>query len=90
MEAERWVRKTDHERTDFVTAHFQKNPADPLGYDLILNSARYSVDGAAELIIEALHCLQATQTSPSSLPLSRRGEEIAQSETGSPSGLQKA
>ncbi len=75
-EAERWVQKTDHERTDFVSRHFHYDPTAPHGYDLILNSARYSAEGSAELIIEALHRLQTAQASPSSLPLSRR-EELA-------------
>ncbi len=54
-EAERWVQKTDRERHHFVRDHFHKDPGDPHGYDLVLNSVRYSAEAAAVLIVEALH-----------------------------------
>jgi cytidylate kinase len=75
-EAEQWVRKTDRERNDFVREHFHKDPGDPHGYDLILNSARYSVGAAAELIVEALRRLVECHT--------------AASETGAGPALQNA
>ncbi len=58
-EAKRWVERTDHERVRFVKDHFRKDPTDPLGYDLVLNSSRWGVPECADLIIEALHRLQA-------------------------------
>jgi cytidylate kinase len=58
-EAKRWVEKTDGERIRFVKDHFQKDAADPRQYDLVLNSSRFSVPECADLIIEALHRLQA-------------------------------
>jgi cytidylate kinase len=58
-EAERWVAKTDAERARFVKDHFRKDPADPRLYDLVLNSARLSASECADIIVEALHWLQA-------------------------------
>jgi len=58
-EAQRWIERTDLERSGFVTEHFHTDPADPRNYDLILNSARFSIEGAAQLVVEALHRLRA-------------------------------
>jgi cytidylate kinase len=57
-EAARWVTNTDAERDRFIRERFHKDPNDPRGYDLILNTSRFSVAACAELIIEALHRLQ--------------------------------
>lgn len=57
-EAARWVEKTDCERTEFVKAHFFKDPADPRHYDLVLNTSRWSVSECADLIVRALHQLE--------------------------------
>jgi hypothetical protein len=62
--ATRWVEKTDGERARFVQDHFHKDPSDPCGYDLILNSGRFSVAECSELLVEALHRLQAHIQSP--------------------------
>jgi cytidylate kinase len=56
--AQQYIERTDQERSGFVSEHFHKDPADPKQYDLILNSARYSAEGCAELIIEALRQLR--------------------------------
>jgi len=58
-EAKRSLEKTDGQRVRFVRDHFRKDPTDPRGYDLVLNTSRWSVNECAELIIEALHRLQA-------------------------------
>jgi cytidylate kinase len=58
-EAARQVKKTDRDRSDFVMEHFHKDPADSRHYDLVLNSARFSVVDCAEVIIEALRRLEA-------------------------------
>ena len=58
-EAARQVRTMDRERTDFVQDLFQQNPNDPRNYDLVLNRSRLSVVPCAQLIVEALHGLQA-------------------------------
>ncbi len=53
--ARRWVAKTDQERRAFVRRHFNQDPDDPLGYDLTINTSRVGVQGAAKIIVEALH-----------------------------------
>jgi len=53
------VEHIDRDRVDFVQNHFLKDPADPRNYDLLLNTSRFSIGECAELIIEALHRLQA-------------------------------
>ncbi len=60
-EARRWVERTDGERVRFVNDHFHKDPTDPRGYDLVLNSSRFSVPECADLIVEAERRLQARQ-----------------------------
>jgi cytidylate kinase len=58
-EAARWVERTNHERHDFVKRHFNKDTADPHHYDLILNTSHLSVDECADIIVTAVHRLQA-------------------------------
>jgi cytidylate kinase len=58
-DAARRVNATDRERIDFVKAHFRKDLADPLNYDLVLNASRFSVAECAELVIDALNRLKA-------------------------------
>jgi cytidylate kinase len=58
-EAARWVATTDAERSRFVRDHCGKDPVDPRLYDLVLNASRLAVNECADLIIEALHELQA-------------------------------
>jgi cytidylate kinase len=58
-EAERLVEKRDRDRLRFVKDLFQKDLTDPRSYDVILNTSRYAVDESAELIVAALHQLQA-------------------------------
>jgi cytidylate kinase len=57
LEADR-LEALDLERNRFVQEHFHKDLTDPLGYDLILNSSRFSDAHCAELIILALRQLQ--------------------------------
>jgi len=57
-EASGRVEDTDRERTRFIMDHFQKDPADPRLYDLVLNSSRFSVVQCAELMMAALRRLQ--------------------------------
>jgi cytidylate kinase len=58
-DAARRVETTDRERVRFVKDHFHKDPIEPTQYDLILNASRFSVGACADLIVEALHRLQA-------------------------------
>ena len=57
-EAVRRVQASDRERERFVRDHFQKDPSDVQNYDLVLNSSYFRIDECADLIVEALHCLQ--------------------------------
>jgi len=52
-EAERWVDQTDVDRARFVKTHFNKDPNDPLNYDLVLNSGHCGIDDCVELIVQA-------------------------------------
>ena len=61
-EAARQVEVTDRERTRFIKDHFMQDPTNPLLYDLVLNTWRWSVSEAAQLIIDALHRLRARQS----------------------------
>jgi cytidylate kinase len=53
-EAARRVEATDQARGRFVRDHFLADPADPAHYDLLLNAARFSVEGCADLIVAGL------------------------------------
>jgi cytidylate kinase len=57
------VAAIDRQRIQFVEEHFNKDTTDPSLYDLVLNTERFSVEQCADLIIEALHRLQAAVTS---------------------------
>lgn len=59
LEAVRKVDTSDAERNRFVRDHFHKDPADPLGYDLVLNTSRISIPHCAEIVVEALHRMEA-------------------------------
>lgn len=58
-EAARFVDTTDKERLHFIKDHFHKDPTDSQNYDLVLNTSRFSVEECADLIVAALHHLQA-------------------------------
>jgi hypothetical protein len=58
-EAERWVDTHDRERLRFVKEHFHVDAADPVTYDLVLNSRRMSTDECAALIVQAARALEA-------------------------------
>jgi cytidylate kinase len=48
------VQRTDRERMTLVRRHFGHDAADPLRYDLTINTAAISVEAAAEIVITAL------------------------------------
>jgi len=48
------VERTDRERVTLVRRHFGHDPADPLRYDLTINTAAMSVEAAAEVVITAI------------------------------------
>lgn len=57
-EAEKWIEKTDRERTQFVTDRFLKDPSDPHIYDLVLNTSRWSVPECVDIVVRALERMQ--------------------------------
>jgi cytidylate kinase len=58
-EAAKRVRILDRERNSFIQGHFLKTIGDPRNNDLVLNTSRLSIRHTAELVVEALHRLQA-------------------------------
>jgi hypothetical protein len=73
-EAARFVDTTDRERLRFIKDHFHKDLTNPLNYDLILNTSRFSLDETAELVIEGLQRLQARK-----VPVKSPREQAARS-----------
>jgi cytidylate kinase len=57
-EAVRKVQEIDRERARFIRDYFQKEVADPLFYDVLLNASHWSVAECADLIVDALRRLQ--------------------------------
>jgi cytidylate kinase len=70
-EAQRWVEKTDRARANFIKDHFHKEADDPSIHDLVLNTSRFSLEACAEIIIDALHRMQAQacQSTEASVPV---------------------
>jgi len=56
-EAERWVDEHDRERLRFVR-YFGADAADPMAYDLVLNSARMGASECAALIVQAAYAFE--------------------------------
>jgi cytidylate kinase len=52
-EAERLARR-DAERREFLARNFDVDPDDPTHFDLVVNTATLTVEGAAELVVAAL------------------------------------
>jgi hypothetical protein len=52
------VEERDRERRAFALDHFQKNLADPDGYDLLLNAIRFPAPECAEIIVTTLALLR--------------------------------
>ncbi len=52
--AAKLLRETDQSRNDFVRHHFHRDPTDPAGYDLVVDSSAFGLEGTAELICNAL------------------------------------
>ncbi len=52
--AEKLVHLTDEDRAAFVQHHFHRDIADPLAYDLVINTGRLGIDPAVDLITRAL------------------------------------
>ena len=58
-DADAQLDQIDRERTAFIKDHFLKDPRDPQNFDLVLNSSCFSYAECADLLIEALHRLEA-------------------------------
>jgi cytidylate kinase len=52
------IENTDWERNRFITSHFPINPTDAANYDLVLNTARFSMGECADFIVAALSHLR--------------------------------
>lgn len=53
-EARRWVNETDQQRRAFVRRYFNRDPDDPVGYDLTINTGHVGLLGATRIIVQAL------------------------------------
>lgn len=73
-DAVRYIETTEQERRRFIQDHFYKDSADPLYYDLVLNSSRFSDGECADLILLALARIQQRVTAETR---SRRSEKAA-------------
>ncbi len=58
-EADAQLDQIDRERIAFIKDHFSKDPRDALNFDMVLNSSCFSYAECADLVIEALHRLEA-------------------------------
>ncbi|HTU89520.1 MAG TPA: cytidylate kinase-like family protein [Gemmataceae bacterium] len=58
-EADAQLDRIDRERLAFIKDHFLKDPRDSQNFDVVLNSSCFSYAECADLIIEALHRLEA-------------------------------
>ncbi len=53
-EAERRVIRTESDRRAFIRKYFNADIADPINYDLVINTGTLSIDNAADIIIAAV------------------------------------
>lgn len=60
VDAIKHVSSNDAQREGFVKDYFHHTVGDAHNYDLIINTSRFSVEQAAQLIIDALHKCQQT------------------------------
>ena len=47
------MQETDAARRSFVKHHFHRDIADPLAYDLVVNTSQLGIDGAVAIIAAA-------------------------------------
>lgn len=52
-----WMKRTEHERAEFVRKHFGVEAADPRLYDLVLNTSRVPIEEAAGIVVHAFGLL---------------------------------
>jgi cytidylate kinase len=58
-EAQKMILKTDSDRRSFSRKYFYADVTDPLNYDLVINTARMSIDAAVKSIVAAMNQLNA-------------------------------
>jgi len=49
--AEKLLDETDRQRDQYVKANYGRHRQDPLNYDMVLNTGRLGLEGAADLIV---------------------------------------
>jgi cytidylate kinase len=54
LEAQREIERVDSERANFIRKTFNREPAECLNYDLVLNMAAFSLESATHIVLEAL------------------------------------
>ena len=59
-DSKRLVQESDRGRRDFIRRYFNRDVADPLLYDLIVNVEQLGTQGAASVILQAFRHWQAT------------------------------
>jgi cytidylate kinase len=78
LEASALIAETDKQRAQFIQENFQQTDADPLLYDLVINTGDLSMEAAAELVVRA-----AQAKFPHLLPV----QPIGTRESAAPSGV---
>jgi cytidylate kinase len=63
------IRKSDHQRSGFISYYFERDWNDPLGYDLVFNTCSLSPCSVVESIIAAVRDQRLTQFEADSLGL---------------------
>lgn len=58
-EAQKMILKNDSDRRSFIRKYFYADTRDPLNYDLVINTARMSIDAAVKSIVASLEEMNA-------------------------------
>ena len=54
MDAGKEIARFDDGSREFVRRYFRANIADPVNYDMVINTDHLSIEGAASIIVDAL------------------------------------
>ena len=73
-EAESIIAETDRQRAQFIQENFQESDANPLLYDLVINTGEIALETATELIVRAVEAKfpQVLQARQSAVPVPER------------------
>jgi len=55
--ARKEIARFDDGSREFVKRYFKANIADPINYDIVINTNNLSIEGAASIIVDAAHLL---------------------------------